>query len=366
MPIKKTEKNIAIASQQELIWWRFKKHKLGFFSGIFLICLYVSTIFTGFFSVQDPHLPEAFYVQMPPRKIHLFDDGKLSPYIYNIEYERDPKTLRRIFTENKDEKIPIRFFVKGFKYKFLGIFSSDIHFIGIDGDSPQVLFLLGADALGRDLLSRMLYGAQISLSIGLLGVFLSLVLGLILGGISGFFGGIVDTIIQRAIEIIRSIPTIPLWMGLAAALPRDWSVVKMYFAITVILSLVGWTGLARMVRGKILAVRNEDYVTAAVVCGAKNYRIIFWHILPAFYSHIIAEVTLALPKMIISETSLSFLGLGMRAPAISWGTLLQSAQNLQSLAHAPWLLIPAIPVILTILAMNFMGDALRDASDPYS
>jgi peptide/nickel transport system permease protein len=275
-------------------------------------------------------------------------------------------TFKRVYTPDPEQKIPVRFFARGFEYRLFGLLPVDRHWIGVEGAAPEeTLFLLGTDEQGRDLWSRLMYGTRTSLTIGLAGVAMSLILGVLLGGISGLYGGIIDTIIQRVIEILRSIPTIPLWMGLAAALPNDWSVMQVYFAITVIISLIGWTELARVVRGRFLSLREEDFVMAAELAGCGQMRIIFTHLVPSFLSHIIAATTLAIPAMIISETSLSFLGLGLRPPAISWGVLLQQAQNIQALAISPWLLLPAIPVILVILAFNFMGDGLRDAADPY-
>jgi peptide/nickel transport system permease protein len=275
-------------------------------------------------------------------------------------------TFKRVYTPDPNKKIPIRFFVRGFEYRLFGLIPMSLHLIGVEGTTPEEsLFLLGTDEQGRDLWSRLMYGTQTSLIIGLVGVSLSLILGVFLGGISGLYGGVIDTVIQRVIEILRSIPTIPLWMGLAAALPNDWSVTQVYFAITIIISLVGWTELARVVRGRFLSLRQEDFVMAAVLCGCGQMRIIFTHLVPSFLSHIIAATTLAIPAMVISETSLSFLGLGLRPPAISWGVLLQQAQNIQALAISPWLLIPAVPVTVVILAFNFMGDGLRDAADPY-
>jgi peptide/nickel transport system permease protein len=286
--------------------------------------------------------------------------------VYGLTGVRDPVTLKRVYTPDPEKKIPVRFFARGFEYHFLGLVPMDRHLLGVaDGRPEETLFLLGTDEQGRDLWSRLMYGTRTSLTIGLAGVTLSLVLGVVLGGISGYYGGAIDTVIQRVIEILRSIPTIPLWMGLAAALPNHWSVGQVYFAITVIISLVGWTELARVVRGRFLALREEEFVMAAELAGCSRPRIILSHLVPSFLSHIIAATTLAIPAMIISETSLSFLGLGLRPPAISWGVLLQQAQNIQSLAISPWLLLPSIPVILIIIAFNFMGDGLRDAADPY-
>jgi peptide/nickel transport system permease protein len=280
---------------------------------------------------------------------------------------RDPKTFKRVFVEDRETKLPLRFFVEGFDYKLFWLIPTNIHLIGLEGvPADENLFLLGTDVQGRDIFSRLLFATQISMSIGLVGVTLSLMLGVVLGGISGYFGGIVDTVIQRTIEILRSIPTIPLWMALTAALPRDWSVMQIYFAITVILSIFGWTELARVVRGRFLALRQEEFVTAALLSGASRRRVIIRHMVPSFLSHIIAASTLAIPEMIIAETALSFLGLGLQPPAISYGVMLQAAQNVQTVATTPWLMVPAVPVIILVLSFNFLGDGLRDAADPYS
>ncbi|WP_083815758.1 ABC transporter permease [Pseudothermotoga thermarum] len=345
------------------MWWRFKKNKLAVTGLIILFVLYVLGIFCEFFAPYDPNKTFARYVYAPPQKVHIFRDGKLvRPFVYAYKIERDPVTLRRIYTEDKTKPLSIKFFVKGDPYKFLGIWKVDVHFFGVE---EGTIFLFGTDRMGRDMFSRILHGARISTTIGLVGVAISMILGIIVGGISGYYGGMVDNVIQRIIEIIISIPTIPLWMALAAALPRHWSQVRVYFAITVILSLVGWTGLARVVRSKFLALKEEDYVVAARIAGASEFRIIFKHMLPALTSHLIASVTLAIPGMILGETGLSFLGLGLRPPAISWGVLLQEAQNIRTLALYPWLLIPALFVIVTVLCFNFVGDGLRDAADPY-
>lgn len=282
-------------------------------------------------------------------------------------------TFKRVYVADPERKIPIQFFGHGYQWSFFGLFKTDRHLFSIDPqvaeaegvNAGDVIFLMGTDMLGRDLFSRLMIATRISLSVGLVGVLLSLFLGILLGGISGLYGGWIDTVIQRLIETIRSIPTIPLWMGLAAALPREWSVIRIYFAITIIISLIGWTDLARVVRGRFLSLREEDFVMAAELAGASQLRIIFRHMVPSFLSHIIAAMTLALPAMIISETSLSFLGLGLRPPAISWGVLLQDAQNIQAIANTPWLLLVAVPVIIVILAFSFLGDGLRDAADPY-
>lgn len=360
------EDQVAVAPQWKLIWWRFRKHRLAMSAAVILILFYGIVLTADFVAYADPQDSEAFRSLIPPQRVYLFDGGAFRPHVYAVEGARDPRTFQRVYVTNPDEKIYLRFFAPGYEYTFLGLFETNIHLIGVEGgNAGERLFLLGTDQLGRDLFSRLVVATRTSLTIGLAGVTLSLVLGVILGGISGYFGGIADMVIQRVIEILRSIPAIPLWMGLAAALPRDWNVMRIYFAITIILSLIGWTGLARVVRGKFLSLREEDFVTAARLIGCSQRRIIFRHLMPSFTSHIIATATLALPIMIVSETALSFLGLGLRPPAISWGVLLQDAQNVQAIALTPWLLLPAVPVVIAILAFNFLGDGLRDAADPY-
>ncbi|MGE5619229.1 MAG: ABC transporter permease [Sphingomonadaceae bacterium] len=360
------EERISVASQWQLMWWRFRKHKLAMIGSIVILFFYLVVISAEFLAYSDPSFSEAQRSLLPPQPIHWFDEGRFSPHVYALTGKRDPITFKRVYAPDPNQKIPIRFFAPGFEYKALGLFTTNIHLLGVESARAEdSLFILGTDLQGRDMWSRLMYGTQTSLSIGLVSVAISLFLGVLLGGLSGFYGGVIDTLIQRIIEILRSVPTIPLWMGLAAALPNDWDIVKVYFAITIIISLIGWTELARVVRGRFLSLREEDFIMAAELAGCGRMRIIFRHMVPSFLSHIIAATTLALPAMIISETSLSFLGLGLRPPAISWGVLLQQAQNVQSLAISPWLLIPVIPVIVAILAFNFMGDGLRDAADPY-
>ena len=357
---------IFVASQWQLMWWRFRKHRLAMIGAVAIIIFYLLVIGADFVSYSDPEVTEANFSQMPPQPIRLFDGGAFRPHVLAVKGARDPNTFKRVFQTDPNQKIPLRFFARGYKYEFLGFIPTDRHLIGVaEGRAEDSIFILGTDTLGRDLWSRLMAGTRVSLTIGLVSVALSLFLGVLFGGLSGLYGGAVDTTIQRLIEILRSIPTIPLWMGLAAGLPRNWTVLQVYFAITIIISLIGWTELARVVRGRFLALREEDFVMAAELAGCSQWRIIFRHLVPSFMSHIIAATTLALPVMIISETSLSFLGLGIRPPAISWGVLLQDAQSLQSVALSPWLLIPAIPVIAVILAFNFVGDGLRDAADPY-
>jgi peptide/nickel transport system permease protein len=361
------EQRIFVASQWQLMWWRFRRHKIAIASGVVVIGFYVAVLGADFLAYTDPDASEAQRSLMPPQPVHFFDGGRLRPHVYGVKGARDPQTFKRVYRADPSQKIPLRFFVGGFEYRFLGVIPMTRHLIGVDQglDASKTIFLLGTDVQGRDLWSRLMYATRISLTIGLLGVTASLVLGVVLGGVSGFYGGITDTVIQRIIEILRSIPTIPLWMGLAAALPRDWSILQVYFAITIIISLLAWTELARVVRGRFLAMREEDFVVSARLVGCSQMRTIFVHMVPSFMSHIIAATTLALPAMIISETALSFLGLGLRPPAISWGVLLQQAQNVQTVAISPWLMIPAVPVIVVVMAFNFLGDGLRDAADPY-
>jgi len=331
-----------------------------------LAAFYLVAIFADFFATVDPHASDAQRSLIAPQSIHWFDDGRFRPYVFALKGARDPNTFKRVYVPDTSTKIPLEFFAHGEPYRLLGFIPADRHLLGVEGaKTSDALVLLGTDVQGRDLWSRLVFATRTSMTIGLVSVALSLVLGVALGGISGYFGGATDTIIQRIIEILRSIPTIPLWMGLAAAVPSDWSVVQVYFAITIIISLIGWTELARVVRGRFISLKAEDFVMAAELVGCSKARIIFRHMVPSFMSHIIAATTLAIPAIIISETSLSFLGLGLRPPAISWGVLLQDAQDVQALVISPWLLIPAIPVIVAVLAFNFMGDGIRDAADPY-
>jgi peptide/nickel transport system permease protein len=359
------EQRIFVASQWQLMWWRFRKHKVAVASGLVVIGFYLVVLGADFLAYADPNASEAQRSLMPPQRVYWFDGWRFAPYVHGVTGARDPQTFKRVYRIDPEKKVPIQLFAQGFEYRFLGVIPTTRHLIGVDGDASTLIFLLGTDVQGRDLWSRLMYGTRISLTIGLLGVIASLVLGVVLGGLSGFYGGVTDTVIQRTIEILRSIPTIPLWMGLAAALPRDWTILQVYFAITIIISLLGWTELARVVRGRFLAMREEDFVVSARLVGCTRLRTIFVHMVPSFMSHIIAATTLALPAMIISETALSFLGLGLRPPAISWGVLLQQAQNVQTVAISPWLMIPALPVIVAVMAFNFLGDGLRDAADPY-
>ena len=345
------------------MWRKFIKHRLALVGASMLIILYIVAIFCEFFSPYHIYT-RSKYLYCPPQRIHFFDEEgfHLRPFVYGLKTSRDPVTLRMKYSVDKTKKYPIYFFVHGCKYKFWGLFKTDIHLFGV---KEGVIFLFGTDKLGRDLFSRNIYASRISLSIGLVGVAISFVLGSLLGGISGYYGGVADTIIQRIIEFLICIPTIPLWMALSAALPPRWSPIKVYFSITVILSVVGWAGLARVVRGKFLELREEDFVMAAKISGASEQRIITRHLLPSFLSYLIVNITLSIPGMILGETALSFLGLGIRPPAVSWGALLKDAQHIRVVAQFPWLLIPGFFVIVTVLAFNFLGDGLRDAADPY-
>jgi len=368
--IEAAETRSAVASQWQLMRWRFKKHRLAVLSLYIIGIFYGIAVLGEFLAPADPDATNERYKYVSPQGIH-FREGNgqwhLRPGLFALTGTRNPETLRLSYKEDPSQWQPLSLFVHGEPYKFWGIWPSDVHLFGIQTGIGDKLpfYLLGTDRLGRDMLSRLIYGTRISLSIGLVSVFLSLVLGIVLGGLSGFYGGRVDTLIQRIIEFVRSLPTIPLWLGLAAALPPGWSPLQVYFIITLILSLVGWTGLARVVRGRFLALREEDFVLAARFSGASEGRIIFRHMVPSMLSHIIASLTLAIPGVILAETSLSFLGLGLRPPIVSWGVLLQEAQNIQTVAISPWLLSPALTVVLIVFSFNFLGDGLRDAADPY-
>lgn len=360
------EEKLYTATQWQLMWRKFKKHKLAMVGGIVLAVLYLIAIFPEFISTTDIYKQDKNYIYFPPQRIHFFDqNGKfhIRPFVYGIERKADPQTWRRIYTEDKSERYPIYLFIRGDKYKLWNLFEANLHLFGVK--EPGALFLLGADELGRDMFSRTIHAARISLSIGLVGVFFSFILGCILGGISGYYGGTPDMAIQRIIEFLISIPSIPLWMALAAALPPGLSPIKSYFGITLILSILGWTGLARVVRGRILELREEDFVTAARVAGARERAIIVYHLLPSTASYLIVSLTLAIPYMILAETSLSFLGIGLRPPVVSWGVLLKQAQNFRTVSLYPWLLLPGLFVIVSVLGFNFLGDGLRDAVDPY-
>jgi peptide/nickel transport system permease protein len=364
--VSEAEERISVATQWQLVWWRFRKHRLAVVSAVVLSAFYIIVAFADFFAYADPVASEAQRGLIAPQAVHLFSDG--GPSVDALVGTRDPQTFKRVYVTDPSQHVRVQFLIQGFPYKLFGFIPLDVHLMGVQSDgrtAENSLFLLGTDIQGRDLWSRLMYGTQISMLIGLASVSLSLFLGVLLGGIAGYFGGLADTLVMRMVEILRSIPTIPLWMGLAAALPRDWDIVRVFFVMTIIFALVQWTELARVVRGRFLSLREEDFVMAAELAGCSQPRIIFRHMVPSFLSHIIAATTLSLPQIIIFETSLSFLGLGLRPPAISWGVMLQQASNVQTLAISPWLLLPAVPVIVAILAFNFLGDGLRDAADPY-
>lgn len=363
------EHEVFVASQAKLMWWRFRQHKLALVSAVVILLIYMVALFAEFLA---PYAPDDFSVPhtyAPPQSLHLFDTSEgylqFKPHVFGYKSELNPESLKREFTIDESQVVSVRFFAPSEPYKLLGIVPLEVKFIG-PSEQGQRIYLLGADRQGRDVLSRMIYGTRLSMSIGLVGVTLSLFLGILLGGISGYFGGVIDNIIQRLIEFIMSLPSIPLWLGLSAALPPEWSIIQIYFVITIILSLRGWTSLARVVRGRFLSLSQEEFVLAAKLDGSPQMRIIWLHMLPSFASHIIASITLAIPGMILAETALSFLGLGLRPPAISWGVLLQEAQNVRSVIMAPWLLAPALAVIASVMAFNFLGDGLRDAADPYA
>ena len=360
-----TEKSleaIYAASQWRLMWRKFIRNKVAIVGGVIILLYYLSALFAGFLAPYTLSTRFRRYIYMPPQPVHFFNEGKFQPFVYDVKLTID-KNLRKIYEPDFSKKIPIQFFAHGEPYKLFGLIETDVHLFQAPGG---IVSLLGTDRQGRDMFSRILYGSQISLTIGLVGVFLSLFFGSVLGVASGYYGGWIDNLIQRLIELVRSFPAIPLWMALSAAVPPHWPPLRTYFVVTLILSLIGWTWLARQLRGKVLALRNEDFILAAKLAGASDARIIFRHLIPATFGHIIVVSTLAMPAMILAETALSFLGLGLRPPITSWGVLLKEVQNLQSIALYPWVFTPAAAIAIAILAFNFLGDGLRDAADPYT
>ena len=358
------QERVFLASQWRLMWWKFKRHRLAVVAGVILLVLYASIPISEFVAPYSGSTRNTDFIRASPQRIHLFHQGHLAgPFVYGQKFSLDMTDLKRDYTVDRTHVEPIRFFCRGDPYMFWGLVPGSLHLMCPAKDGT--LFLLGSDRLGRDVLSRIIYGARVSLTVGLIGISISFVLGITIGGLAGYYGGLFDLLSQRAIEVIHSIPHIPLWLALAAIMPVTWSPVLVYFGITVILGLMDWTGLARAVRAKLLALREEDYVMAAQLMGARTPRILFRHLIPGFISHLIASATITIPGMILGETALSFLGLGLRPPIISWGVMLNEAQNMNVVALYPWLMMPVVPVILVILAFNFLGDGLRDAADPY-
>ena len=353
-----------MATQWQLMWWKLRRHRLAVISGAVLAFMYFSVLISEILAPYGLGSRQTDFIYAPPQGINLFHDGAfVGPFVYGLDYELNMRTLKREYTPNPARVEPIRFFCLGDRYRFWGAIDGSFHlFCPAEGGT---LFLLGTDRLGRDVLSRIIYGTRVSLTVGLIGIIISFVIGIIVGGLAGYYGGWIDNLTQRIIEIIRSFPELPLWMALSAALPVTWSPILVYFGITLILGMLDWTGLARAVRSKLLSLREEDFALAAQLMGAKPKRIIGRHLLPSFMSHLIASATLSIPSMILGETALSFLGLGLRPPITSWGVLLTEAQNINAVELYPWIMAPVIPVVIIVLAFNFFGDGLRDAADPY-
>ncbi|MFD0914971.1 ABC transporter permease [Pseudahrensia aquimaris] len=358
------QEKLYFASQLKLMWWKFKQHRVAVWSGWFLLILYASILFSEFLSPFNYQSRNTRHIYVPPQSVHFMHEGEfIGPFVYPIRQRMNMETGQREYTQNTSKPMKLEFFCSGESYYWFGLIEADNHLVCPPKNAP--FYLLGTDKLGRDLLSRILQGARISLTIGLLGISVSFLLGIVIGGLAGYYGGWIDMVVQRVIEVLQSIPTIPLWLTLSAIMPANWSPILIYFGITIILGLLDWTGLARAVRSKLLALREEEYVLAAQLIGASPGRIIGRHLVPGFMSHLIASATITIPTMILGETALSFLGLGLREPITSWGVLLNEAQNINAVVITPWLLYPVIPVIFVIIAFNFLGDGLRDAADPY-
>ena len=352
------------ASQWQIMWWKFRRHRIAVIAGAILLAFYATILVSEFLAPFNLHTRDTRHIYAPPQSVHLFHDGRfVGPFVYGYSMRLDMRTLKREYSDDRSHLHRLRFFCLGDEYEFWGLLEGRFHLVCPAENGT--FFFFGTDRLGRDVLSRIVYGTRISLTVGLLGIAVSFVIGITLGGISGYYGGWVDTLIQRFIEMVRSFPELPLWMALSAALPVNWSPVLVYFGITIILGLLDWPGLARAVRSKLLALREEDFASAAVLMGASPQRVIARHLLPSFTSHLIASLTLSIPSMILGETALSFLGLGLRPPVTSWGVLLNEAQNINVVALYPWLMLPVVPVFVVVLAFNFFGDGLRDAADPY-
>ncbi len=358
------QENLFLASQKRLMWWKFKRHRIAVVCGAFLGLIYLACLISEFLAPYGLETRNSKFIYAPPQSLHLFHEGSfVGPFVYGTNRTLNMETLKREYAIDTTKVHRLRFMCHGDDYHWWGFAKGNFHLLC--PAKGEQLFLLGADRLGRDMLSRIIYGARISLTIGLIGISVSFVLGIVIGGLAGYYGGWVDLVAQRIIEVVQSLPAIPLWLTLAAIMPVTWSPILVYFGITIILGLIDWTGLARAVRSKLLALREEDYVLAARMMGARPTRIIGIHMVPGFMSHLIASATITIPTMILGETALSFLGLGLRSPIVSWGVLLNEAQDINAVAVYPWLMLPVVPVILVILAFNFFGDGLRDAADPY-